>query len=102
MPIVECVPNVSEGRRAEVIAACAEAIRASRARLLDTFKDISKRFPESEHARMVTETVDLLDGWPADAVLGWMTPGGPIALPAMHVGAAPQCTPAQIKEHLTT
>jgi Pyridoxamine 5'-phosphate oxidase len=28
------------------------------------------------------ETLDLLDGWPAHAVLGWMAPGGPIALPA--------------------
>jgi hypothetical protein len=28
------------------------------------------------------ETLDLLDGWPAEAVLGWMAPGGPIALPA--------------------
>jgi hypothetical protein len=28
------------------------------------------------------ETLDLLEGWPAQAVLGWMTPGGPIALPA--------------------
>jgi hypothetical protein len=28
------------------------------------------------------ETVDLVDGWPAQAVLGWMAPGGPIALPA--------------------
>jgi hypothetical protein len=30
------------------------------------------------------EAVDLLDGWPASAVLGWMTPGGPIALPATY------------------
>jgi hypothetical protein len=28
------------------------------------------------------ETLDLLRGWPAQAVLGWMAPGGPIALPA--------------------
>jgi hypothetical protein len=28
------------------------------------------------------ETLDLLEGWPAQAVLGWMAPGGPIALPA--------------------
>jgi hypothetical protein len=28
------------------------------------------------------ESLDLLDGWPAQAVLGWMAPGGPIALPA--------------------
>jgi hypothetical protein len=43
------------------------------------------------------ETLDLLDGWRAQAVLGWMTPAGPIALPAKwnprteraHVPAAP-------------
>jgi hypothetical protein len=28
------------------------------------------------------ETLALLEGWPAHAVLGWMAPGGPIALPA--------------------
>jgi len=28
------------------------------------------------------EAVDLLDGWPAQSVLGWMAPGGPVALPA--------------------
>jgi glutamate formiminotransferase len=39
MPIVECIPNVSEGRRPEVIAACAEAIRAAGARLLDVKPD---------------------------------------------------------------
>ena len=28
------------------------------------------------------ETLELLDGWPAQAVLGWMAAGGPLALPA--------------------
>jgi hypothetical protein len=28
------------------------------------------------------ETLDLLEGWPAQAVLGWMAPDGPLALPA--------------------
>ena len=28
------------------------------------------------------ETLAFLEGWSADAVLGWMTPGGPLALPA--------------------
>jgi hypothetical protein len=28
------------------------------------------------------DSLDLLDGWPATAVLGWMAPDGPIALPA--------------------
>jgi hypothetical protein len=29
------------------------------------------------------ESLELLNGWPAEAVLGWMAPGGPIALPAI-------------------
>jgi hypothetical protein len=28
------------------------------------------------------ESLDLLEGWSGDAVLGWMADGGPIALPA--------------------
>jgi hypothetical protein len=28
------------------------------------------------------DSLELLDGWPAEAVLGWMAPDGPIALPA--------------------
>ena len=28
------------------------------------------------------ETIEMLDDWPADAVLGWLTPDGPLALPA--------------------
>ena len=43
------------------------------------------------------DSLDLLEGWPAEAVLGWMAPGGPIALPAKwdeeteraHVPASP-------------
>lgn len=41
MRVIECVPNVSEGRRPEVVAAVAEAIRASGAHLLDTTADAS-------------------------------------------------------------
>jgi len=37
--VIECVPNVSEGRRAEVIDACAEAIRAAGPALLDVSAD---------------------------------------------------------------
>lgn len=37
--IVECVPNVSEGRRADVIAACAEALRGAGVALLDVHSD---------------------------------------------------------------
>jgi hypothetical protein len=49
--------------------------------------------PLSVHA----ETLDLLDGWSGQSVLGWMAAGGPVALPARwnaqtkraHVPAAP-------------
>lgn len=39
MAIVECVPNISEGRRGEVIEACAAAVREGGARLLDVSAD---------------------------------------------------------------
>jgi len=41
MPLVECVPNVSEGRRSDVLDACAEAIRGAGVRLLDVKPDAS-------------------------------------------------------------
>ena len=42
MPIIECIPNVSEGRRPEVVAAIAAAIRAvPGVRLLDHSSDAS-------------------------------------------------------------
>jgi glutamate formiminotransferase / 5-formyltetrahydrofolate cyclo-ligase len=42
MPIIECIPNVSEGRRAEVVESIAEAIRAvDGIRLLDYSSDAS-------------------------------------------------------------
>jgi glutamate formiminotransferase len=42
MPIIECVPNVSEGRRPDAIAAITDAIRAVRGvRLLDVSSDAS-------------------------------------------------------------
>src|SRR5262245_13568150 len=41
MAIIECVPNVSEGRRAEVLDACADAIRGAGVRLLDVKPDAS-------------------------------------------------------------
>jgi glutamate formiminotransferase len=41
MAIIECIPNVSEGRRADVLDACAQSIRASGARLLDVKPDAS-------------------------------------------------------------
>jgi glutamate formiminotransferase len=39
MALIECIPNVSEGRRTEVLDACAEAIRSAGARLLDVKPD---------------------------------------------------------------
>lgn len=39
MPLVECVPNFSEGQRADVIAALAEAIRSVPVALLDVSSD---------------------------------------------------------------
>ena len=41
MPLIECVPNVSEGRRADVIAALGAAISASGIYLLDQSSDSS-------------------------------------------------------------
>jgi glutamate formiminotransferase / 5-formyltetrahydrofolate cyclo-ligase len=41
MAVIECVPNISEGRRAEVLEACAGAVRQSGARLLDVKPDAS-------------------------------------------------------------
>ena len=42
MPIIECIPNVSEGRRADVVARMADAIRsAPGVRLLDSSSDPS-------------------------------------------------------------
>jgi glutamate formiminotransferase len=39
MAVIECVPNISEGRRPEVLDACASAVRESGARLLDVKPD---------------------------------------------------------------
>jgi glutamate formiminotransferase len=41
MPIVECIPNISEGRRQDVIDACGGAITTAGARLLDVKPDAS-------------------------------------------------------------
>jgi glutamate formiminotransferase len=41
MAIIECIPNISEGRRQDVIDACATAIRASGVHLLDVKSDAS-------------------------------------------------------------
>jgi glutamate formiminotransferase len=39
MAIIECVPNISEGRRPEVLEACAAAVRGAGVRLLDVKPD---------------------------------------------------------------
>ena len=39
MAIIECVPNISEGRRQDVLDACADAIRNAGVRLLDVKPD---------------------------------------------------------------
>lgn len=60
--IVECVPNFSEGRRADVIQAIAEAVRGTRGvRLLDVQADAS-------HNRCVLSFVGDLDGVHAAAL----------------------------------
>jgi glutamate formiminotransferase len=39
MVVIECIPNISEGKRADVLDACAGAIRQASARLLDVKPD---------------------------------------------------------------
>jgi len=39
MRLIECVPNVSEGRQSAVIAGCVQAVRGAGARLLDVSSD---------------------------------------------------------------
>ncbi len=39
MALIECIPNISEGRRQDVLDACAGAIKATGARLLDVTPD---------------------------------------------------------------
>ena len=41
MALIECVPNISEGRRTDVLERCADAVRQSGARLLDVKPDAS-------------------------------------------------------------
>jgi glutamate formiminotransferase len=59
MAIIECIPNISEGRRTAVLDACAEAIRAAGARLLDVK-------PDAAHNR----TVYTFAGTAADVTAG--------------------------------
>jgi glutamate formiminotransferase len=59
MAIIECIPNVSEGRRTAVLDACSEAIRGAGARLLDVK-------PDGAHNR----TVYTFAGTPAEVKAG--------------------------------
>ena len=48
-------------------------------------RDVARRGARPEPLAPLSvrvETLDLLDGWSAQSVLGWMAAGGPIALPA--------------------
>jgi hypothetical protein len=48
-------------------------------------RDIARRGAQPQPLLALSvriESLDLLNGWPAQAVLGWMARGGPIALPA--------------------
>jgi glutamate formiminotransferase len=46
MAVIECIPNISEGRRQDVLDACADAIRAAGVHLLDVK-------PDANHNRTV-------------------------------------------------
>src|SRR4030095_12955951 len=39
MAVIECIPNISEGRRADVLSACSDAVQRHGARLLDVQSD---------------------------------------------------------------
>jgi len=48
-------------------------------------RDLARRDAPAQPLALVSvsvETVDLLDGWPASAVVGWAAPNGPVAVPA--------------------
>jgi glutamate formiminotransferase / 5-formyltetrahydrofolate cyclo-ligase len=72
MPLIECVPNVSEGRRADVIAALAATIPGEGAHLLDQSSDPSHNRTVYTFAgdpsgvqgalmRLVTAAIDAID-----------------------------------------
>src|SRR5262245_28662323 len=50
MALIECIPNISEGRRPAVIAACVDAVRAAGVAVLDVSSD-------AEHNRSVLTIV---------------------------------------------
>lgn len=87
--IVECVPNFSEGRRADVIQAIAEAIRgADGVRLLDVQADAS-------HNRCVLSFVGDLDGVRAAALAAARTAVARIDMNA-HQGEHPRLGAADV------
>ena len=72
MPLIECVPNVSEGRRADVIEALASTISGPGAHLLDQSSDASHNRTvytfagdpigvQAALVRLVTAAVDAID-----------------------------------------
>jgi len=82
MAIVECVPNISEGRRQDVLDACARAISGAGVRLLDVK-------PDPSHNR----TVFTFAGEPAPvraAVLALFEAALPVIDLRQHVGEHPR------------
>jgi glutamate formiminotransferase / 5-formyltetrahydrofolate cyclo-ligase len=65
MALIECVPNVSEGQRPEVVARCADAVRAGGAALLDVHVDAAHNRSVFTFAgrpdRVQTSTLALFD-----------------------------------------
>src|SRR5260370_40365937 len=82
MPIIECIPNVSEGRRPEVVDAIADAIRSvPGVRLLDYSSDAS-------HNRSVFTMAG--EAGPTKAgVLGMYQQGNPAIGSRTHKGEHP-------------
>ena len=59
MALIECIANVSEGRRPEVLDACADAIRAAGVRLLDVKPDAASRVEPGATAAIA----EVVPGW---------------------------------------
>ena len=61
MSLIECIPNISEGRRPDVLDACAKAIRSTGVHLLDVK-------PDASHNRTVYTFAGSPDGVKAAAL----------------------------------
>jgi glutamate formiminotransferase / 5-formyltetrahydrofolate cyclo-ligase len=63
MRLIECVPNISEGRRVKVVDACAHAVRAAGANLLDVSSDAAHNRTVltfvGDESRVATAVLDL-------------------------------------------